>query len=157
MKCVKLSANGELLSCGKGLFFQLMQGYPIMKSIFQHTKISISHRTQTNEQSRFLSAITYCELAVQQSIFEKHQSCVCTTVILSHRFKAFWPAFCRQNRFRQNPPEIFANSLPAELWIVGRRASPRVLFGYFLHNAKSNNPFSLTGNFEVFQTSNQRT
>ena len=27
------------------------------------------------------------------------------------------------------------------IWIVGRRASPRVLFGYFLHNAKSDNSF----------------
>ena len=26
---------------------------------------------------------------------------------------------------------------------MGRRASPRVLFGYFLHNAKSDNPYSL--------------
>ena len=26
---------------------------------------------------------------------------------------------------------------------MGRRASPRVLFGYFLHDAKSDNPFSL--------------
>ena len=65
----------------------------------------------------------------------------------------------------------------------GRRASPRVLFGYFLHNAKSDNSFPLQGasrfckpristlepqlrtatietfqgSFEVFQTSNQRT
>ena len=35
-------------------------------------------------------------------------------------------------------------------------ARPSVLFGYFLHDAKSNNPFSLAGRFEVLQTSNQR-
>ena len=69
-------------------------------------------------QQLFSNIACYCELAVQQSFFEKHQSCVCTTVTLSHRFKAFLPAFCRQNQFRQEPPEIFANSLPAELWIV---------------------------------------
>ena len=40
---------------------------------------------------------------------------------------------------------------------MGRRASPRVLFGYFLHNAKSDNPFSHAGSSEVLQTSNQRT
>ena len=39
----------------------------------------------------------------------------------------------------------------------GRRTESRVLFGYFLHDAKSNNPYSLVGSFEVFQTSNQRT
>ena len=39
----------------------------------------------------------------------------------------------------------------------GRRASPRVLFGYFLHDAKSDNPYSLAGSSEVLQTSNQHT
>ena len=81
-------------------------------------------------------------------------------------------------------PVVFAKTpcRPA-IWIVGRRASPRVLFGYFLHNAKSDNPFSLQriskfckpristpqpqlhtatiktfqGRIEVLQTSNQRT
>ena len=122
-----------------------MQSYPIKKSFFQHTKISISHRTKANEQLQILSAITYCELAVKQLFFEKHQSCVCTTVTLSHRFKAFSPAVCGQNRFRHVPPKIFAKSFPAELWIVGRRASPRVLFGYSLHDAKSDNSYSLAG------------
>ena len=49
------------------------------------------------------------------SFSKKHQSCVCTTATLSHRFKAFTPAFCGQNRFRHEPPKNFANSLPAEL------------------------------------------
>ncbi len=40
---------------------------------------------------------------------------------------------------------------------MGRRASPRVLFGYFLHDAKSDNPFHFAGSIEVLQTSNQRT
>ena len=39
----------------------------------------------------------------------------------------------------------------------GRRTESRVLFGYFLHDAKSDNPFSLAGRFEVLPTSNQRT
>ena len=30
----KLSVNGKLLFCGKGLFFQLMQSYPIKKNLF---------------------------------------------------------------------------------------------------------------------------
>ena len=37
----------------------------------------------------------------------------------------------------------------------GSQGLPRVLFGYFLHDAKSNNPYSLAGSFEVFQTSIQ--
>ncbi|MGI6197479.1 MAG: hypothetical protein ACOYIO_10445, partial [Eubacteriales bacterium] len=81
----------------------------------QHTKFSTSHRTKANKQLQILSATTYCELAVQQFFFEKHQSCVCTTVTLSHRFKAFSPPFCGQNRFRYEPPENFAKLLPAEL------------------------------------------
>ena len=134
-----------------------MQSFPIKKSFFQRTTTSTSHYIKANEQLQILSATTYCELAVQQLFFEKYQSCVCTTVTLSHRFKAFTPAFCRQNRFRHEPPKNFANSLPAELWIVGRRASPRVLFGYFLPGAKSDNPYSFAGSSEVSQTSKQRT
>ena len=52
------------------------------------------------------------------SFSKKHRSCVCTAVTLSHRFKAFSPAFCGQNRLRHEPPKISAKSLPAELWIV---------------------------------------
>ena len=37
----------------------------------------------------------------------------------------------------------------------GRRTESRVLFGYFLHDAKSDNPYSLAGSSEVFQTSIQ--
>jgi hypothetical protein len=85
------------------------------EKLFKHTKISTSHRTKANEQLQILSATTFCKLAVQQSIFEKYQSCVCTTVTLSHRFKAFSPAVCGQNRFRHEPPKIFAKSFPAEL------------------------------------------
>ena len=62
-----------------------MQSNPIKKSIFQHTKISISHCTKANEQSRFLSAKTYCELAVQQSIFGK------TSVLRLHYGHPFAP------------------------------------------------------------------
>ena len=89
--------------------------FKVLQTLFQRTKTPTSHRTKANEQSHISSAPTYCELAVKQLFFEKHRSCVCTTVTLSHRFKAFSPAFCGQNRFRQKSPENFANSLPAEL------------------------------------------
>ena len=88
---------------------------PKKKSFFQHTTATTSHCTKANEQLQISSAKTYCELAVQQSFFEKSQSCVNSTAILSHRFKAFSPALCGQNRFRHEPPEVFENSLPAEL------------------------------------------
>ena len=120
-----------------------MQSHPIKKSIFQHTKFSNSHCTKANVQPPFSNIACHCELALQQSFFEKQQSCVCSTATLSHRFKAFWPPFCRQNRFRHVPPEIFAKSLPAELWIVPgvqRFANLWCAFWFFLHNAKRINP-----------------
>ena len=39
----------------------------------------------------------------------------------------------------------------------GRRTESRVLFGYFLHDAKSDNSYFLAGSFEVLQTSIQLT
>ena len=85
------------------------------KNFFQRITTPTSHCTKANAQLQISSAITYCELAVQQSFFEKSQSCVSCTVTLLHRFKAFTLPFCRQNRFRQKPPENFAKLLPAEL------------------------------------------
>ena len=130
------------------------------EKLFQHTIISISHLTKTNVPQPFSNIACRCELAVQQSFFEKSQSCVCSTAILSHRFKAFSPAFCGQNRFRQKPPEVFAKLLPAELWIVPgvqRFANLWCAFWFFLHNAKSTKTVSFAGSFKVLQTSKQRT
>ena len=95
--------------------FLLIQGYPIKKKLFQRTTTPTSHRTKANAQLQISSATTYCELAVHLFIFEKPQSCVCTTVTLSHRFKAFSPPFCGQNWFRYEPPEISEKSLPIVL------------------------------------------
>ena len=140
------------------VFFRFMQSLRQRKTFSQRTTATTSHRTKANKQLQILSATTYCELAVKQLFFEKHQSCVCTTVTLSHRFKAFSPAFCRQNRFRHEPPEFFAKSLPAELWIVPgvqRFANLWCAFWFFLHNAKSTKNVPFAGNIEVSQTSNQ--
>ena len=146
------------MSCGKGLFFQFMQSNPIKKSIFQHTKISISHCTQTNVQSRILSATTYCELAVYLLFFEKHRSCVCTAVTLSHRFKAFSPTFCRQNRFRYEPPEnvaeFFRQSFESSPESRGSQTSGVLPVLFVQAKSTKNVPFA--GSFEVLQTSNQR-
>ena len=72
----------------------------------------------------------------------------------SHRFKAFSPPFCAKNRVRHVPPENFAKIFSGRALNRGRRTKSRVLFGYFLHDAKSDNSFSLAGSSEVFQTSN---
>ena len=120
-----------------------MQSHPIKKSIFQHTKISISHRTKANEQSQILSAKTYCELAVHLLFFEKYQSCVSCTATLSHRFKAFTPAFCGQNRFRYVPRKFLQNhfrqSFESSPESRGSQTSG-VLLVLFVH-AKRINPF----------------
>ena len=105
----------RLLACGIRLFFQLMKSRLIKKDLFSVYYGNAFLPCQTNVQLPFSNTVCYCELAVHLLFFEKHQSCVCTAVTLSHRFKAFSPAFCRQNRFRQKPSEIFAKSLPEEL------------------------------------------
>ena len=138
--------------------FQLIQSHPIKKCFFQHSKIPTSHRAQTNVQPQISSAKPYCELAVQHPFFETLQSCVCSTATLSHRFKSS-PAI-------SGSPAVFA--IAGYLMLVGhfsessesngdlnrgRRTKSRVLFGYFLHDAKSDNPYSLAGSSEVLQTS----
>ena len=141
-------ANGWLLVCEKGLHSQPMQSHPKKKSFSQLTAAPISHYTQTNVQLQISSAKPHCELAVQQPIFETLQSCVSTTATLSHRFKSS-PAIPRNlaipgaagymmmaGYFRQNLES--SGDLNR-----GRRTESRVLFGYFLHDAKSDNSFSL--------------
>ena len=104
---------------------------PKKKSFFQHTTATTSHCTKTNEQLRFLPATTYCELAVHLFFFEKHQSCVCTTVTLSHRFKAFTPLFCANSRVRHVPPESFAEIFFDRALNRPRSPEVRKPLGYF--------------------------
>ena len=111
----KLSVNGKILVCEKGRFSAHAKQPDKEKTFFQRTTTPISHCNKTNVQLQISSATTYCELAVHLFFFGKQRSCVCTTVTLSHRFKAFSLPFCRQNRFRHEPSGIFAKSLPAEL------------------------------------------
>ena len=79
----------------------------------------------------------------------------------SHRFKAFSPPFCAKNRFRLVPPEnsakIFSDRALNRSPGVQRVATLGVFLRYFLHDAKSTNPYSLTGSFEVLRTSKQPT
>ena len=118
----------------------------IRKAFSQHSKIENSHRTQTNVQQPFSNVACRCELAAKLSFFETSQSCVSTKVPLSHRFKSS-PAIpgnlavpdaagymMTAGHFRRNHES--SGDLNR-----GRRTESRVLFGYFLHDAKSDKPF----------------
>ena len=148
--------------CEKGLHFQLMQDQLIKKSFFQHNETSISHHTQTNVQQPFSNTACHCELAAKQPIFETLQSCVGTKATLSHRFKAS-PAIPGNLVMPDTAGYLmtachFSENLESSGDLNrGRRTESRVLFGYFLHDAKSDNPFPLRESFEVLQTSNQHT
>ena len=85
------------------------------EKLFSAQENPIYRCTKANEQLQILSVKNYCELAVHLSFFEKYQSCVCTTIILSHRFKAFSPPFCAKKRFRHEPTEILSKKSSAEL------------------------------------------
>ena len=141
-------ANGWLLVCEKGLHSQPMQSHPKKKSFSQLTAAPISHYTQTNVQLQILSAKPHCELAVQQPIFETLQSCVCSAASLSHRFKSSpaipgKPAIPGAAGYLMNAGHFRENHVSSGDLNRGRRTESRVLFGYFLHDAKSDNPFSL--------------
>ena len=55
----------------KKLTFSVHAKQTEKEKLFQHTKISISHRTKANVQKLFSNIACHCKLAVQQSIFEK--------------------------------------------------------------------------------------
>ena len=67
----------------------------------------------------------------------------CCNAGTSHRFKAFSPPFCAKNRFRLVPSETSVKIFSGRALNRGRRTESRVLFGYFLHDAKSDKPFPL--------------
>ena len=124
------------------------------EKLFQHTIISISHRTKANVQLQISSAKTYCELAVHLLIFEK------ISVLRLHYGNPFAPIQSLYAAVLQAKPvsaraaENFCKLTSGRALNRGRRTESRVLFGYFLHDAKSDNPFSLAGSSEVLQTSN---
>ena len=111
-------------------------------------------------QQPFSNIVCYCELAESPLFFETLQSCVSTKVTLSHRFKSS-PAISGKVALSGAAGYMmmaghFCKNLESSGDLNrGSQGLPRVLFGYFLHDAKSNNPYSLAGSFEVFQTSIQ--
>ena len=86
-----------------------------IKPCFSAQKLQLPTAPKLTCSCPFRISLATVSLQYNNPFSKKHQSCVCTTVTLSHRFKAFSPPFCRQNRFRHMPPEIFAKLLPAEL------------------------------------------
>ena len=99
-------------------------------------------------QPPFSNTACHCELAAKHPFFETSQSCVSTTVTLSHRFKSS-PAIPGKLAVPGTAGYLmnaghFNNSHESSGDLNrGRRTESRVLFGYFLHDAKSDNPFSL--------------
>ena len=114
-----------------------------MKSFFQHTKNSNSHCTKANVQLQISSAKTHCELAVQQFFFEK------TSVLRLHYGNPFAPIQSLYAAVLQAKPVStraaggFCQVNSGRALNRGRRTKSRVLFGYFLHDAKSDNSFPL--------------
>ena len=144
----------------KGCFFRLMQSNPIKKSIFQHTKISNSHRTKANEQSQILSATTFCELAAQQFFFVK------TSVLRLHYGNPFAPiqslfaAVLQAKPVSTRAAEIFCKVTSGRA--LNRPRSPEVrkplvYFWYFSYTRKVRKTVPFPGTSEVLQTLNQHT
>ena len=182
----KFSAKENVLFCGKGGLFQLMQDNLEKKSFLvakkvsvfnsckanrqrkafsQHTWASTSHRTQTNVQQPFSNIVCYCELAAKQSFFETSQSCVSTKAFLSHRFKSS-PAI---------PGNLAMLGVAGYMMMAGhfrgnyvssgdlnRPRSPEVrkplvCFLVLFAQRKKNKTVSFAGSSEVLQTLNQHT
>ena len=116
------------------------------KLFYKTTTATISHRTQTNVPQPFSNIACRCELAVQHPFFETSQSCVSTTATLSYRFKSSpsisgkFVIFCTAG-YLMNAGHFRKNHVSSGDLNRGRRTESRVLFGYFLHNAKSDKPF----------------
>ena len=151
MHLERFSANGNVFVLRKRPVFSIHAKPPnIRKAFYQRSKTSISHRTQTNVQPQISSEKPYCELAVQHPFFETLQSCVSTKVTLSHRFKSS-PSIPGKVAvpdavgYMMMAGHFHENYVSSGDLNRGRRTESRVLFGYFLHNAKSDKSFSLPG------------
>ena len=118
------------------------------KLFYKTTTATISHRTQINVQQPFSNTACHCELAESSLFFVTSQSCVSSTVTLSHRFKSSTAISGKAEisgaaGYLMNAGHFSENYVSSGDLNRGRRTESRVLFGYFLHNAKSDNPFSL--------------
>ena len=99
----------------KGCFFSSCKANRKRKAFFSTPQQPLRTAPKLTSNCKFYPRQPTVSLQYNNPFSKKHQSCVCTTVTLSHRFKAFSPAFCGQNRFRQEPPENFTKSFSTEL------------------------------------------
>ena len=122
------------------------------KLFYKTTTATIFHRTQINVPQPFSNITCRCELAVQHPFFETSQSCVSSTVTLSLRFKSS-PAIPGKAEisgaagYLMNAGHFRRNLVSSG--DLNRPRSPEVrkplacFLCYFLHDAKSDNSFSL--------------
>ena len=99
-------------------------------------------------QLQILTAKTYCELAAKQPFFETLQSCVCTKVTLSHRFKSSptipgnLTVFCTAGYMMMAGHFSENHESSGDLNRRSQDGVPRA-FWFFLHDAKRIKSFSL--------------
>ena len=89
---------------------------------------------------------SYCELAVLLLFFETSQSCVSSMATLSHRFKSSPAipgnlAISGTAGYMMNAGHFRRNLVSSGDLNRGSQGLPRVFLRYFLHAAKSTNPF----------------
>ena len=105
----RFSTTENVFSLRKRRLFLFMQGHLEKKSFYLRKKLAFSaHARPPDKEQPFISMAKlqhstapkltevnkfhlrkpYCELAAKQPFFETLQSCVCTKVTLSHRFKS---------------------------------------------------------------------
>ena len=164
----KVFCKRKTFGLQKRLLFQRIQShiFHILRKVFyKRAAATIFRHSQTNEQLPFLNSICYCELAVQQSFSETSQSCVSTTVTLSHRFKSS-PAIpgkvaipgtagymMNAGHFSEN----FVSSGDLNRSPESRGSQTSGILLVLFVQAKRINPYSLAGSFEVLRTSIQPT
>ena len=141
-------SNRQCFGCEKDLFFSSCKATRKRKVFSQRTAATLFHCAQTNVQQPFLNTACHCELAESPLFFETLQSCGCTAAPLSYRFKSSpaipgKPAILGTAGYMMTAGHFHRNLVSTGDLNRGRRAESRVLFGYFLHDAKSDNPFSL--------------
>ena len=166
MQLERFSTNENVFSLRKRRLSLFIQSQPIKESFFcQHTTATISHRTQTNVPQPFSNVACRCELAAKQPIFETLQSCISRKITLSHRFKSS-PAIpgnfaisgtagYMMNAGHFSESHVSSGDLNRSPESRGSQTSG-VLLVLFVH-AKSTQNVPFAGNFEVLQTSKQRT
>ena len=78
----------NFLVCGNGILSAHAKPTNKEKLFLSMAKLQLSTAPKLTCSHKFHLRKPYCELAAKHPFFETSQSCVCTTVALSHRFKS---------------------------------------------------------------------